>query len=137
MTVESGATIGGSGTLGGALTFEAGAKLDLTNATIGLASTGVLGVSASQAITLTDFGFSDIIGWDWLNAAPGTYTLINGGSGVTLAGGAPTISNPYDFGNGNSGYFQAGSLQVVIIPEPGAAMLGLAGSLLLLRRRRL
>ena len=136
VTVQGGATIGGSGTLGGPLTLEGGAKLDLTGATLGLASTDILGVSASQPITLTDFGFADIIRWDRLNADIGTYTLIHGGSPVTLAGGTPTISNPYDFGNGNSGYFQAGSLQVVIIPEPGAAFLGLLGSLVLLRRRR-
>ena len=136
VTVESGATIGGSGIIGGSLSFGAGSNLDLTGATVGLVSSGVLSVSDSQSISLTDFAFANLLGWDWLNAEPGTYTLIDGGSGTILSGTTPTVSNPYDFGNGRSGYFQQGSLQVVIIPEPGAAMSGLFGALLLLCRRR-
>jgi autotransporter-associated beta strand protein len=136
VTVQSGGTIGGNGTLGGALTFNAGAKLDLTGAALGLASADILSVSASQVITLTDFAFGNIIGWDWLNAGAGTYTLVNGGSGVTLAGSTPTAANPFDFGNGKSGYFQQGSLQAVIIPEPGITILALLGTLMLLRRHK-
>jgi autotransporter-associated beta strand protein len=137
VTVESGATIGGSGSIGGALNLNAGANLDLSGAALGLESPGILSVSASHAILLTDFQFDNLLGWDWFDAVVGTYTLINGGSGVTLAGNTPTSVNPYDFGNGRSGYFQAGSLQVVIIPEPGTAFLALFGTLMLLRRRRL
>jgi autotransporter-associated beta strand protein len=136
VTVGANGTIGGSGSLGGALTFGAGAKLDLTGATIGLTSTDILSVASGKTITLTDFAFSNIIGWDWLNAAEGTYTLINGGGTISLAGTTPTESSPFDFENGKSGYFQAGSLQVVIIPEPRAALLGGLGMLALLRRRR-
>jgi len=136
VTVQDGGTIGGAGSLGGALTFDPGAKLDLTGAVVGLASTGILNVSALHSITLTDFAFGNISGWDWSTAEPGTYTLINGGIGVTLAGTTPTAENPSDFGDGRFGYFQQGSLQAVIIPEPASAMLGGLGVLLLLRRRR-
>ena len=38
--------------------------------------------------------------------------------------------------NGNKAYFDSGSLVAVVVPEPGTALLGLAGSLLLMRRRR-
>jgi autotransporter-associated beta strand protein len=135
VTVDSGATIGGSGTIGGPLIFNPGARLDLTGATINLTSTGMLGVSSSHVISLTDFAFSDIIGWDWFGADVGTYTLINGGSGVTLAGTTPTALSPYDFGDGRSGFFKPGSLQVVIIPEPSTLMFGLLLGFGLLRRR--
>jgi autotransporter-associated beta strand protein len=134
VTVSSGATIGGSGSLGGSLGLDAGALLDVTGATLGLTSTGIL--TAISTITLTNFGLSSIIGWDYTTAANGTYTLINGGSSITLAGTTPTISNPFDLGGGRQGYFQAGSLQAVIIPEPRAALIGSIGMLMLLRRRR-
>lgn len=134
VTVESGAAIGGSGTLGGALAFNAGSILDLTGATLGLVSSDILSVTGS--ITLNDFGFTNLTGWNAATADNGTYTLINGGGTVTFAGTTPTALNPFDFGNGRQGYFQPGSLQAVIIPEPRAAMLGLLGMLALLRRRR-
>ncbi len=134
VSVSSGAAIGGSGSLSGSLGLEAGAFLDVTGATLGLTSTGIL--TAISTITLTNFGFSSIIGWDYTTAANGTYTLINGGSSITLGGTTPTISNPFDLGGGRQGYFQAGSLQAVIIPEPSAALIGSIGMLMLLRRRR-
>jgi hypothetical protein len=37
---------------------------------------------------------------------------------------------------GREAYFQNGSLQVIVIPEPSAALLGGLGMLALLRRRR-
>jgi autotransporter-associated beta strand protein len=136
VTVADGATLGGSGTLGGPLTFEAGARLDLTGATLGLISTNILSVAAGQSIAFADFSFADLVGWNWLDAPAGTYTLIGGGGTVTLAGSTPTAADPFDFGNGKSGYFQQGSFQAVIIPEPVAALLAPLGLLALLRRRR-
>ena len=136
VTVGASGMIGGSGTLGGALTLDDGAKLDLTGASVAFSSTGILTVAAGKSITLSDFAFADIIGWDAVAADPGIYTLINGGGTVTLGGTTPTESNPFDFGNGKSGYFKQGSLQAVVIPEPAAVLLGGLGLLALLRRRR-
>ena len=137
LTVENDATLGGSGTLGGSLALGSGANLDLTGATIGLSSTNILTIAAGKAITLTDFMFSDIIGWDASAADIGTYTIINGGGSLTLAGTTPTLANPFDFGNGKQAYFQSGSLQVVVIPEPSTWLLGGLGAIgLSLRRRR-
>ena len=45
-------------------------------------------------------------------------------------------ANQLDLGNGKSAYFEAGSLNVVVVPEPAAALLGGIGMLALLRRRR-
>jgi fibronectin-binding autotransporter adhesin len=139
VTVGPNGTIGGIGTLGSSLAFNevatTGAKLNLTGASLGEISSNILTVSSS--ITLNNFQFTDLLGWDWANAAEGTYTLINGGT-ATLAGTTPTELNPFYFGVDKVGYFKSGSLQAVItvIPEPAATLLGGMGVLLLLRRRR-
>jgi fibronectin-binding autotransporter adhesin len=138
VTVGSNGTIGGNGSLGRSLSFDAGAKLDLTGATIGLTSSNILTVAAGQSMTFSNFLFTDIVGWGWAAADVGTYTLINGGGTVTLSGDTPTIDNPFNFGNGKQGYFEQGSFRAVIevIPEPSAALLGGLGMFFLLRRRR-
>ncbi|MBN8459482.1 MAG: autotransporter-associated beta strand repeat-containing protein [Verrucomicrobia bacterium] len=136
VTVGASGTLGGTGTLGGSLAFDAGAKLDLTGATLGLNSTDILSVAAGKAITLTDFAFSNIIGWTAASADQGTYELIKGGGIVTFNGSTPTVSNMFDFGNGKLGYFEQGSLRAVIVPESSIALLGGLGALGLLRRRR-
>jgi fibronectin-binding autotransporter adhesin len=138
VTVASGAVVGGSGMLGGTLAFEAGSRLALAGATLGLSSTDILTVAAGKTITLNNFTFENLTGWDWANAEEGTYTLIHGGGTVLFEGSTATAANPYYFGDGKMGYFQKGSLQavIIVIPEPRAAFLGGLGLLVLLRRRR-
>lgn len=136
VTVGSNGTIGGDGTIASTLSFDSGANLDLTGATLGLTSTGILTVAAGQTMTFTNFQFTDIVGWDWFNADAGTYTLIDGGGTVVFGANTPTIDDPYAFGNGKFGYFQQGSFQAVIIPEPATALLVSFGLFFLLRRRR-
>ena len=130
VTVESGATFGGDGTLGAGLTLDDGAKflfngaatLSVTNGTVDL---GNLSVAALV-------GLDDTV-------ADGTYTLIDGAatfdfSDVQNLGAA----NAYDLGSGKSAYFEEGSLQVTVIPEP--ATLGLVafiGFAAVVIRRRL
>ena len=70
-------------------------------------------------------------------AATGIYTMIAGDftldtTNISHFG----LGNALDLGGGKFGYFQEGSFDVVIIPEPGAALLGGLGVIALLRRRR-
>lgn len=133
VSVATGATIG-AGDLDGALIagdlqFGAGSFLDLTN--------GLLSVAAGKTVSFGGFDFSNLIGFDVYSAAVGTYTLLNGGftldsTNLNHFGAA----NQLDLGNGKSAYFEAGSLNVVVVPEPAAALLGGIGILALLRRRR-
>lgn len=137
VTVESAGTVGGSGTLGNGLSILAGGNLDLTGATLGANSTGILSVTGGT-VTLGALTFADLIGWDASLADLGTYELIDGAFTVNLGSTAYTNpTNAFDFGNGKKGYFTSGSLNAVIIPEPNAAaLLGTLGTLILLRRRR-
>jgi hypothetical protein len=69
--------------------------------------------------------------------AEGTYTLINGTAIFNFANVSNFgLANAYDLGGGKSAYFQSGSMNLVVIPEPRAALLGGLGMLVLLRRRR-
>ncbi|MCC5849923.1 MAG: autotransporter-associated beta strand repeat-containing protein [Verrucomicrobia bacterium] len=129
-------TIGGNGTLGGTgiinrdIHFDAGAKLIFDpDATLNV---------DGGTVSFDGFGFSDLVGFDAFDGL-GTFTLFGGDFTLNTA----NISNfgagdPLDLGDGRSAYFKEGSLQVVVIPEPGTLMLlGIAlGALLLFRRRR-
>jgi autotransporter-associated beta strand protein len=141
VTVEANGAIGRNGAttggLGNGLTIQAGGNLDLTGATLGTNSSGILGITAGD-LTLDNLAFTDLVGWDYANAAFGTYELIGGNFTVNF-GSTASISpeTAYDFGNGKFGYFTSGSLNAVIIPEPNvAALIGALGGILLLRRRR-
>ena len=117
ITVSLAAILGGSGTTAGNITFDAGSKFFFNAA-------APLNVGGS--VTFTDpstFGVDDIVGLD-SSVAEGTYTLIAGN--VTTAGLANLgLGNAYDLGSGKSAYFQQGSLQVIVVPEPtGLAAIG-------------
>jgi autotransporter-associated beta strand protein len=132
VTVNGGA-FGGTGTVGGGLTLNGG-LFQVANLADALDVTGTVSL-------FTGFGIDDLAGIDWNSIADGTYTLINGtlGAGVFTALANNSLASAYDI-DGLSGsrvaYFQEGSLQLVVIPEPRAALLGGLGMLCLLRRRR-
>lgn len=126
----NGGAFGGTGTVGGSLTIASG-FFHVSDLFDPLAVTGT--------ITLfSGFGVDDLTGLDWGSVADGTYTLISGtlGTGVFDALANNSLGTAFDLGGGRSAYFQEGSLQLVVIPEPGAALLGGLGMLALLRRRR-
>jgi hypothetical protein len=130
VTVSNGATLGGTGIITGSVAFSGDSMLNIADVSDGLDVTG--------AVTFgSGFGFDNISGWDYQNAALGTYTLLSGGN-ISLAGMDHVgLENAFTLNNGNIAYFQQGSLQAVIaVPETGSALLGGIGLLLLLRRRR-
>ena len=130
-TVQSGAAIGGDGSIAGSLALDAGAKFvfDLTK------TFTVNGAS----VTFGGFGISNLVGLD-SSVAAGTYTLINGSAAFDFTNvlnfGA---ENAVALGDGKSAYFKAGSFDLVVVPEPNTCvMFGIGASFMLwnLRRRR-
>jgi autotransporter-associated beta strand protein len=128
VTVEEDGSIGSNGangTLGNGLTIAAGGALDLTGATLAANSSGILSITGGS-LTLGNLTFQDLVGWDWMNAAEGTYELIDGAFSVNF--GSTAFTSPetaYNFGNGKQGYFTSGSLNAVIIPVPEPSTLAL------------
>ncbi|VGO11726.1 hypothetical protein PDESU_00272 [Pontiella desulfatans] len=127
ITVASGGSIGGSGSLAGDLTLASGAMIEFS-------ATETLTVAGSVTLD-SSFGIDDLLGLDG-STAEGTYTLIaNDGDFSHIENFGEAFAA--DIGGGKSAYFQTGSLQVVVIPEP--ATLGLVavfGAAVLFIRRR-
>jgi autotransporter-associated beta strand protein len=141
VSVASGAVIGGNGTIGGNLSLANGALFgfDTTNTAFTLTLTGTLTLDNSFGVGSLRNLDGTAIAWDTI-ALNTTYTLLD----TSFAFDANNIGN-FGFDNratglagGREAYFQNGSLQLVVIPEPSTWAL-LAGSLtvlVLLRRRR-
>jgi hypothetical protein len=130
VSLAAGAAIGGAGSIAGDLQFGSGAQL---------AFDPVNPLTISGTVTFASpatFGIDDILGVS--SGTPlGTYTLIAGTvdtTGLANLGAA----NAYDLGGGIAAFFQSGSLQMVVVPEPAVvSLLGFAvGAGVLMRRRR-
>lgn len=128
-TVSDEATISGNGTIGGSLTLDAGANLLFS-------LTDTLTVNGAT-VSFGGFSITNLIGLD-STVANGTYTLIDGTADFGTFANVSNfgLSNAFDLGGGKSAYFESGSLNVVVIPEPNAVLLGGLGLLALIRRRR-
>lgn len=131
VTVTTDGTIGGTGTITGNLQFNSGANLTITNLTDALTVIGSVSFASG-------FGIDDLAGINWSSVDLFTpYTLIDNGTDFSAAGlDNFGIANAAPVGGGRSAYFQNGSLQLVVIPEPATAALGALGLLAMLRRRR-
>jgi autotransporter-associated beta strand protein len=123
------ATLAGTGTTGGDVTFASGSKIlfGQTDLTVG----GTISFGGS-------FGIADIVGLD-ATAIDGTYQLLTGSinSANLLNVGE---ANAFDLGGGKEAYFTTDSgLGVSVVPEPAASLAiatGLAAAVCWLRARR-
>lgn len=129
VSVADGASLGGTGSIAGSLDFAGLSLLDVVEISNPLEVTGNVTFGSG-------FGIDNITGWDLESADIDTYTLLTGNNIDFTNLDNVGLSNAFTLGNGNLAYFQSGSLQVVIIPEPSVALLGALGMLALFRRRR-
>ena len=127
LTVGGNSSSSFAGSITGNVAFAANAKFQF-NATTPLAI-------YSGSATFADFDISDVTGLD-ANTPNGTYTLIAGTvnfTGIQNVG----LANAFELGVNKQAYFEAGSLNVVVVPEPGALPLvgfGVAAGFVLRRR---
>jgi autotransporter-associated beta strand protein len=132
VTVDPMATVGGTGSLGGSLTFAASSFLQVADINDPLAVGGTTTFGSG-------FGIANLLGIDWdaldLNTP---YTILSSSQDFSLAGlDNFGLANAANVGlSDRQAYFINGSLAIVVIPEPHAALLGGLGLLALLRRRR-
>lgn len=131
VTVDANAAFGGTATVGGNLGFDKDSIFQITNLNTPLTVGGTVSFG-------NGFGIANLLGLNWDALTLNTpYTLITTDQIFTASDiGNFGIGNAADVGTGRQAYFQNGSLQVVVIPEPAAALLGGVGLLILLRRRR-
>jgi fibronectin-binding autotransporter adhesin len=136
LVLGNGQRLGGRGSILGNLEFGSGSQLTLDptqpNAPL-LVGSGTISFAEG-------FGLGNIFGLD-ASTPEGIYTLLNeiDNSGSISSANLPNVgpNNPFDLGDGKSAYFQSGSLQVVVVPEPSVFLLGgLASAGLVVRRRR-
>lgn len=114
-----GQRLGGRGTILGDLEFGSGSEFAFDPSGPMLVGSGTISFASG-------FGIGNIFGLT-SSVAEGTFTLLNETTGgninfANLANVGP--GNPFDLGDGKSAYFQEGSLQVVVVPEPPAVVLG-------------
>jgi autotransporter-associated beta strand protein len=129
-----GQSLGGAGSILGDLVFGSGSKLVFSTSDTLLMAGGTasffLGTPGSR------FGIDDLIGIS-ASTPLGTYTLISGTVDMTNLDNFGA-ANAFDLGDGKTAYFQQGSLQVVVVPEPGTLLmagLGIAALGWAVRRR--
>ena len=136
ISVSDTATLGGGGGTTATITLGGGSFFDIA---LPVTSANSLDSSATS-FAATGFGIDNLVfngaAVDWSTVANGTYTLITGNLDSTDLGNFG-LANAASIGIGRSAYFQSGSLQLVVIPEPNvAALIGAFGGILLVRRRR-
>jgi hypothetical protein len=109
--VQSGAALGGAGTLALSLGFESGTKLVFDPAST---------LTVNGPVTFGGFSVADLVNLD-SSVAIGSYTLIDGAGTIDFS----NVSNigetfAYSFGGGKAAYFEddAGALKLTVISAP-------------------
>ena len=131
INVAANATFGGTGILSADLFLHEDSAFQISSVMQPLTAEGAISFGSG-------FGIANLFGIDWDAVGLGAHTIISSTQDFSLAGLANFgFANRVAVGsNGREAYFQNGSLQVVVIPEPTTALLGGLGVLLLFRRRR-
>jgi autotransporter-associated beta strand protein len=132
LTISAGGSFGGTGEIVGSFVFGSGSSLFVEDLDTPFA------VSSGTVSFASTFGIANLAGIVWDDVSPDTYTLIAGTVDDTNLINVGS-DNAVDVGGGKSAYFQIGSLQLVVVPEPGTFALlgaGAIAGIALLRRRR-
>jgi fibronectin-binding autotransporter adhesin len=119
LTLGTGRSLGGAGSILGDLVFGEGSKLVFSTTETLVMSGGTASFFAGTQGSR--FGIDDLVGIS-STTPTGTYTLISGTVDTTNLDNLGS-TNAYDLGGGVSAYFETGSLNVVVVPEPSAWLL--------------
>jgi len=134
VSVSTGSRFGGNGTVSGNLIMAAGSQFVFSLTSV-LDVSGT--VSLDNAFSVASLVNANGTAVDWTLVNIGTYTLI--GSTMSTFNNIMNFgqTNAADLGGGKSAYFENGSLNLVVIPEPSPVLLLLSslGIMALLRRR--
>lgn len=135
VTVAAGAAIGGRGQIQGDLTLANGALFAFdTEYTLTL--NGTLALDSSFGVA----SLRNLTGGavNWSGIADGTYKLMN--TSFTFNAGNISnfgVANAFNIGGGRTAYFENGSLDLVLVPEPATwALLGIGLTFVVVFRRR-
>jgi len=129
----AGQTLSGNGSITGSLSMGTTSRMAFSTTNTMTLTSGTLSFAAGTAGSR--FGIDNLDGLTSATAL-GTYTLVSGVVDTTNLDNL-NAANAYDLGDGVSAYFQEGSLQVVVVPEPAvglSAAAALIGIGLVLRR---
>jgi hypothetical protein len=119
LTLGSGQSLGEAGSILGDVVFAAGSMFAFsTTYTLAMAGGTASFFSGTPG---SRFGIDDLIGIS-ASTPLGTYTLISGAVNTANLDNFGA-ANAFDLGDGKTAYFQQGSLQVVVVPEPGTLLL--------------
>lgn len=140
VSVASGALLGGGGSIAGSLSVASGGLLAFDPLSAGLQLAAANNVTLPSSFSLASLRTPGGGAIDWAGVATGTYTLLAGTltdfSGIQNFG----PGQAQGIGGGRSAYFNNGSLQLVVVPEPHlvvpAAVFITATALIVRRRRR-
>ena len=130
--VGAGSTLLGTGTIGGDLVMDGASFLEIANFADPLTVSGTVTFG-------NGFGIANLTGIDWDTLALNqSYTVLQTSTVFSNSNiGNFGIENAVSVGtSGRMAYFQNGSLDIVVIPEPGVMLLVPLSGLLLARRRR-
>lgn len=136
LNIASGRRVGGDGTISGNLSLSSGAQF-IFSLTQTLDVTGAVTLDNSFSIGSLVTSSGGAI--DWSTVGIGTYTLIGTTTSDFSNIGNFGIANAATVAPGKFAYFQNGSLQLVVIPEPSTfalLALGLASGWVAFRRRK-